>query len=698
MASRNLGSLTVDLVLRMGGFKQGMDQAARETDKLARKMKAGFSTLTGVVAGLVGAVGFGRIIAATVEAEQATAKLNQVIKSTGGVAGFTSKQLQQIAGNLQRVTAFGDDAVVAMQAVLLTFTNVRGDQFSAATEAVLDLSTALNMDLQSAALLVGKALNDPVKGATALQRSGIQLTASQKDLIKSFVETGEVAKAQEIILKELGVQFGGQARNIRETFGGALASVKNAIGDLLEVDTGVPGATAALNDLTEVLLDPQTKAAANSLFSTLIQGAAEAVKFITGTLNVTRELANELAAIRSGPAAGDAVRIQEEIARVEGILKTKNVGERLRFFGRNGVVEWWSDEELKAELKRLQTLLDDYGQDTGPSPFVAPKPNVPNVPYGTSVAATKDKAKADTEAAKALEAQARAYQDILTNGMAAINALRTPVEEQIAQYHEAKFALEELARTYPNLAAEAGDALARLEAEGLEDITITAEKIFPPEEREELSVFWEEAGRNFQNILADFLFDPFEDGIKGMLDSFMQMLQRMAAEAIAAQIGEKIFGTPGSGGGLLGQAAGWLGSLFGTRVPMSSINMAAFGLSGGGYTGDGGKYQPAGIVHAGEFVARSEVVKQPGAISFLEAFNRVGMQALQTFPGFAEGGLVAPAVSAITNPRMPRAQTTSTVINQFTINAPTGSVSRATEQQIAAAAARGAARANARNN
>ena len=57
----------------------------------------------------------------------------------------------------------------------------------------------------------------------------------------------------------------------------------------------------------------------------------------------------------------------------------------------------------------------------------------------------------------------------------------------------------------------------------------------------------------------------------------------------------------------------------------------------GGWTGPGGKYQPAGIVHAEEFVNRREVVRQPGALAFLTRFNQIGMRALQ---GYANGGLV----------------------------------------------------------
>jgi len=67
---------------------------------------------------------------------------------------------------------------------------------------------------------------------------------------------------------------------------------------------------------------------------------------------------------------------------------------------------------------------------------------------------------------------------------------------------------------------------------------------------------------------------------------------------------------------------------------------ATAGYARGGYTGPGGKWQPAGIVHAGEFVHRQEVVRQPGALAFLARFNREGMAALRR-NGYAAGGLVS---------------------------------------------------------
>lgn len=102
----------------------------------------------------------------------------------------------------------------------------------------------------------------------------------------------------------------------------------------------------------------------------------------------------------------------------------------------------------------------------------------------------------------------------------------------------------------------------------------------------------------------------------------------------------------------------------------------AVGFASGGYTGAGGKYQPAGIVHAGEFVSRQEVVRQPGALAFLSAFNRVGMAALRGWPGYASGGLVvgaagAPALQGIPSAatfKAPQMSSSTTVDNRLALN------------------------------
>jgi hypothetical protein len=117
-----------------------------------------------------------------------------------------------MAAGLQRISLYDDDQILKeVTANLLTFTNVTGTQFDKAQVAILNLSTRLGTDLTSASVQVGKALNDPIKGVTALGRAGVQFTAQQKEQIAALVESGDVAGAQTIILQELETQFGGAA-------------------------------------------------------------------------------------------------------------------------------------------------------------------------------------------------------------------------------------------------------------------------------------------------------------------------------------------------------------------------------------------------------------------------------------------------------------------------------------------------------
>lgn len=176
------------------------------------------------------------------EQERARAKVEQGIKSTGMAAGLTADQLFETSVALQNVTRFGDELILDnVTAQLLTFTNIAGDQFLMAQERALDLSTVLDGDLRSATIMLGKALNDPVKGLSAMSRAGVTFSKSQSDVIKALAKTGDIAGAQNMILKELEKQYGGQARKAAEAGLGAMAQLSNSWGDLKEEVGGVIG-------------------------------------------------------------------------------------------------------------------------------------------------------------------------------------------------------------------------------------------------------------------------------------------------------------------------------------------------------------------------------------------------------------------------------------------------------------------------
>lgn len=147
-----------------------------------------------------------------------------VVESTGMAAGYTAEQMGEMAQALSAsagASLFTDDQILGAQNVLATFTQVQGLEFAGATQSALDMAQALGMDVSSAAMMMGKALNDPVKGMSALSRSGVSFTDAQKALVEEMVAVGDIAGAQNVILKEMEVQFGGSALAATETFEGA---------------------------------------------------------------------------------------------------------------------------------------------------------------------------------------------------------------------------------------------------------------------------------------------------------------------------------------------------------------------------------------------------------------------------------------------------------------------------------------------
>jgi hypothetical protein len=266
------------------------------------------STLAGLAASIGAAAIFQRIAAETAEAEFATAQLNAALKSTRGVSGQTVQALAEHASALQLLSVYDDDVIAGAQAMLLTFTRISGDTFPKATEAVLNVAQAMGTDLKSAAIQVGKALNDPILGVSALARSGIQFTEAQREMIKQMVETNRLAEAQRIILAELETQFGGSAKAARDTFGGALQALQNDIGNALTL-TGQSAslATQLVNYFGTVVRGLRT------VVDNFVNLLSLAVTTVTGTLRILKamELAPEQYAARYTEIANEMSKALE---------------------------------------------------------------------------------------------------------------------------------------------------------------------------------------------------------------------------------------------------------------------------------------------------------------------------------------------------------------------------------------------------
>ena len=215
------------------------DSARKQSDATALLSRsigvvAGAAALAGAAMTALGGYMLTRGVAAANVQEAAEADLGATLKATGHAAGYTLDQLKEMASGMQQVTTVGDEVTLSGMAILATFKQVRGEAFERATAAALDMSQVMKQDLRSSMTQLGKALNDPVQGLSALQRVGVTFTDQQKQMIQKLQESGNILGAQRIILAELESEFGGAARAAAGTFGGAVKQAQNSVGDLTE--------------------------------------------------------------------------------------------------------------------------------------------------------------------------------------------------------------------------------------------------------------------------------------------------------------------------------------------------------------------------------------------------------------------------------------------------------------------------------
>lgn len=190
-------------------------------------------------AGLIAAGAIGGIALAAHHAieeaekfEQQQRKLEAVLTATGYAAGQTKAQLTELAEGYAHTTLFTGEQVQQAEAILLTYKKIHSDVFDNALEATLNISTLFDNDLTAAARAVGRALEDPVNGLTALTRQGVALDPVQKKNIENLAQMGHQAEAQKIILDALAHSVGGQASAQNQGLTGATHQLSESMTEL----------------------------------------------------------------------------------------------------------------------------------------------------------------------------------------------------------------------------------------------------------------------------------------------------------------------------------------------------------------------------------------------------------------------------------------------------------------------------------
>lgn len=293
--------LIVEIVGDTSKLEKSFRAAGKDVESFGRKSTSMGSKLAkaGMFAGAAaGAAALGAAVKIGVgefmDAQKVAAQTAAVLKSTGGAAGVTAGHVDKLASSILNYSGIDDEAIASGENLLLTFTNVRNEVgkgnniFDQATTVMADMSTALGQDMSQSAIQLGKALNDPIKGVSALRRVGVSFTTAQQLQIKTLVKTGHTMEAQKLILGELRKEFGGSARAAGETLSGKLNILRETFNNLAGkiVELVIPTFTRLVDRANKWLTNAQNQ---KKIIDTVKQAFAalqKGVAILTGAFRV----------------------------------------------------------------------------------------------------------------------------------------------------------------------------------------------------------------------------------------------------------------------------------------------------------------------------------------------------------------------------------------------------------------------------
>lgn len=339
MAVRSLGQLTIDLIMKTGGFVQGWTQAEREADRAQKKIAADAkkrakavedawgnvaNVIGGVLAGVSVGAFFQKFVTETVQAQKEQAGLAAALKATGNAAGFSIERLNEMAGQMEAATGIAAGELNQAQKVLTGFTNIVGENYAKALKSAADYSAYTGQSMVASAELMGRALNIPSVGMASLAKQGFKFTEEQIKLAQSLEETGRVAEAQKIVFDALDETYGGAAAAARDTLGGAMSALKNTINSLMTGEGGsVDGLTKSINGMVDVMANEQTRSAFQTLLTWMAELATMTIK-LTANMIAFIQTKDKIGALTGtdefGKMTSGAKDAQKEIERLTGEL------------------------------------------------------------------------------------------------------------------------------------------------------------------------------------------------------------------------------------------------------------------------------------------------------------------------------------------------------------------------------------------
>lgn len=170
------------------------------------------------VAGLGAGALTSTLIGAGESASTAAGRIEHIASNLGTFGGEHTAVAERIVANAEEMgknTGISPVAIQEGQAMLLTFDSLAesaaetGGTFDRVTAAGLDIAANNMMSTDGAARMLGRAMEDPIGSLTRLERVGVYFNDTQTAQIEKFMEAGDAASAQAVILDQVEGSMGG---------------------------------------------------------------------------------------------------------------------------------------------------------------------------------------------------------------------------------------------------------------------------------------------------------------------------------------------------------------------------------------------------------------------------------------------------------------------------------------------------------
>lgn len=576
----------------------------------------------------IAAAAIGALGVAWYQSGQRTEAINEALITTGRNAQYSADQIKALGSAVDESFGITSGNATAAITALATTTRLSGDALTGAAEAASRWASVTGQSADTVLDKFRQISRDPLDTLTKLNEAENFLTQTQYERVKALQDEGRWQEAATEAARIYADTVNGRAKEIEQNLGlisTAWLNIKRASSEAWDsVVTGVDSALGPLQRYADYLA--KIGGAQRALSATgigVINPIAGLATYFGGNANRGRPEVI-MPGVDGETRTPEAIRNEADVRRTQQAAETwksilastdKNLQQQIQIqrIKEAGVAAGKNESEIQAQISAYTASIAKSSS--------------------SSATATRARKVELTEEQKAAQTLARNYESITAQLERQIALQQDNSQLARVNYDIASGNLRGLSQTdqekLRNLAGVADiesdyaalySGLDTLQAKGQETTSLLGE-------------YGAQAARNMQTAFADFLFDPFSDGLDGMLKGFLKTLQRMAAEAAASQIFQLIGSAASS---YTGQGAGWVNAIG---------SILSNGKSEGGYTGPGGKYEPAGIVHRGEVVWSQADVKAVGGPKRANAMRPTA--------GYASGGIVGGGASSSPNNASP---------------------------------------------